>query len=92
MPIMAYSPIEQGRMLGHHELQKVAERHRATSAQVALAWVLRIEGVIAIPRAGEPDHVRENRGAVDLRLTERDFAELDHVFPSPRRKVRLEML
>jgi diketogulonate reductase-like aldo/keto reductase len=92
MPIMAYSPIEQGRMLGHQELRKVAERHRATPAQVALAWVLRIEGVIAIPRAGEPNHVRENRGAVDLRLTERDFTELDQVFPPPRRKVRLEML
>jgi diketogulonate reductase-like aldo/keto reductase len=92
MPIMAYSPIEQGRMLGHHELQKVAERHRATPAQVALAWVLRNEGVIAIPRAGEPNHVRENRGAVDLRLTERDLTELDDVFPPPRRKVRLEML
>ncbi|MEG9438518.1 aldo/keto reductase [Edaphobacter sp. HDX4] len=92
MPTMAYSPIEQGRMLGHHELQKVAERHRATAAQVALAWVLRIEGVIAIPRAGEPNHVRENRGAVDLRLTERDLAELDQAFPQPRGKVPLEML
>jgi diketogulonate reductase-like aldo/keto reductase len=92
VPIMAYSPIEQGRMLGHHDLQKVAERHRATAAQVALAWVLRIEGVIAIPRAGEPNHVRENRGAVDLRLTEKDFAQLDQVFPPPRRKVPLETL
>ena len=92
MPIMAYSPIEQGRMLNHQELQKVAERHHATPAQVALAWVLRNECVIAIPRAGEPSHVRENRGAVDLRLTERDFEELERVFPKPRRKVPLEML
>lgn len=92
MPIMAYSPIEQGRMLGHHELRTVAKRHSATSAQVALAWVLRNEGVIAIPRAGEPSHVRENRGAVDVRLSERDFEVLDRVFPEPRRKVRLEML
>jgi diketogulonate reductase-like aldo/keto reductase len=92
IPIMAYSPIEQGRMLGHRELQKVAERHGATPAQVALAWVLRTEGVIAIPRAGKPDHVRENRGALDLRLTEEDFAELDRAFPPPRRKVQLEML
>jgi diketogulonate reductase-like aldo/keto reductase len=92
LPIMAYSPIEQGRMLGHDELKKVAERHNATSAQVALAWVLRNQGVIAIPRAGEPSHVRENRGAVDVRLSEKDFEELDGVFPPPRRKVRLEML
>ncbi len=92
MPIMAYSPIEQGRMLRHHELQKVAERHSATSAQVALAWVLRNEGVIAIPRAGEPGHVRENRGALDLRLSETDLEELEQVFPPARQKVRLEML
>ena len=92
VPIMAYSPIEQGRMLGRRELQKVAERHGATPAQVALAWVLRTEGVIAIPRAGKPDHVRENRGALHLNLTEGDFAELDRAFPLPRRKVQLEML
>ena len=92
MPVMAYSPIEQGRMLGHPELQRVAERHGATSAQVALAWVLRNEGVIAIPRAGEPTHVRENRGAIDLRLTEKDFLDLDQAFPHPRGKVPLEML
>ena len=80
MPIMAYSPIEQGRMLSHHGLQKVAERHGATSAQVALAWVLRNDGIIAIPRAGEPNHVRENHRAVDLHLTEKDLAELDQAF------------
>ncbi|SDF00618.1 aldo/keto reductase [Terriglobus roseus] len=92
MPVMAYSPIEQGRMLGHPELQKVAERHSATPAQVALAWILRDKEVIAIPRAGEPSHVRENRGAVDLRLSEKDLEELDRAFPPPRRKVQLEML
>lgn len=92
IPIMAYSPIEQGRVLGHHGLQTVAERHGATPAQVALAWVLRRDAIIAIPRAGNPNHVRENRGALDLRLTEADLADLDQVFPPPRRKVRLEML
>ena len=92
VPIMAYSPIEQGRMLGHRELQKVAERHGATPAQVALAWVLRTEGVVAIPRTGRPDHVRENIGALHLDLTEADLAELDLAFPAPRRKVQLEML
>jgi len=92
IPLMAYSPIEQGRMLGHHALQKVAERHRATPAQVALAWVLRLEGIIAIPRTGDPNHVRENRSALSLRLTEADSAELDRAFPPPRRKVPLQML
>lgn len=92
VPIMAYSPIEQGRVLGHRELQKVAERHGATPTQVALAWVLRIDGVIAIPRASKPGHVRENHGALNPTLTEEDFAELDQAFPPPGEKVQLEML
>ena len=64
IPIMAYSPIEHGRLLGHPDLQEVAARHGATPAQVALAWLLRQEGLIAIPKAGTPAHVRENRAAV----------------------------
>ena len=91
-PVMAYSPIEQGRMLNHPVLQRVAECHGATTAQIALAWVIRNEGVIAIPRAGEPDHVRENRGALDLFLTEKDVVELDRAFSRPRAKTPLEML
>src|SRR5438270_5877416 len=92
LPIMAYSPIEQGRLLGHRELQGVAARHGATPAQVALAWVLRQDGVNAIPRAGTPAHVRENRAALDLRLTEQDFAALDRAFPPPTGPRPLEML
>jgi hypothetical protein len=69
LPIMAYSPIEQGWLLAHPVLQRVAGWHGATAAQVALAWVLRHRDVIAIPRAGNPRHVRENRAALDLRLT-----------------------
>ena len=92
IPIMAYSPIEQGRLLGHPELRKVAARHHATPTQVALAWVLRQEGVIAIPRTARPEHVRENRAALDLRLSNQDLAELDRAFPPPRRKRPLEML
>jgi diketogulonate reductase-like aldo/keto reductase len=92
LPIMAYSPIEQGRLLGHRELQNVAARHGATPAQVALAWVLRQDGVSAIPRAGTPAHVRENRAALDLRLTEQDLAALDRSFPPPTEPRPLEML
>jgi len=92
VPIMAYSPIEQGRLLESATLRAVAGRHRATSAQVALAWVLRRDGVCAIPKAGTPAHVEENRGALDLRLTERDLAELDRAFPAPAEKQPLEML
>ncbi len=92
IPVMAYSPIEQGRMLRHPALAKVAARHGATPAQVGLAWVLRQDGVMAIPKAGRPEHVRENRAALDLRLTADDLAELDRAFPPPARPQPLEML
>lgn len=92
IPIMAYSPIEQGRMLGHPELRRVANEHGATSAQIALAWLLRQDGISAIPRASTPAHVRENRAALDLHLTEQDLAALDRAFPPPTRAQPLEML
>jgi diketogulonate reductase-like aldo/keto reductase len=92
MPIMAYSPIEQGRLLRHPVLQEVAARHDATTAQVALAWVLRHADVIAIPKAGDPLHVQENRAALDVRLSERDLADLDRAFPPPAGPRPLEMI
>jgi diketogulonate reductase-like aldo/keto reductase len=92
IPIMAYSPVEQGRLLGHPALQRIAERHDATPAQVALAWVLRQDGVIAIPKAGTVDHVHDNRRALDLELTQQDLAALDRAFPPPTRAQPLEVL
>jgi len=76
----------------HPELRRIAKEHAATPAQVALAWVVRQAGVIAIPKAGTPDHVREDRAALDLRLTDQDLAALDRAFPPPTRAVPLEML
>jgi diketogulonate reductase-like aldo/keto reductase len=89
---MAYSPIEQGRMLGHPVLQGVASRHGATPAQVALAWVLRQDDLNAIPKAGTPAYVRENRTSLDLRLTEQDLTTLDRAFPPPTGPRPLEMI
>jgi diketogulonate reductase-like aldo/keto reductase len=89
---MAYSPIEQGRLLDHPSLQAVAARHDATPAQVALAWVLRHDGVVTVPKAGTPAHVRENCGALELDLTEEDHDELDRAFPPPTRPQPIEML
>jgi diketogulonate reductase-like aldo/keto reductase len=86
VPIMAYSPIEQGRVLRHVTLKTIATRLGATPAQVALAWVLRQDGVCTIPESGKPEHVRENRGALDVRLTPQDLADLDETFPPPDRK------
>jgi diketogulonate reductase-like aldo/keto reductase len=92
LPIMAYSPIEQGRVLANAALRAVAVRHHATPAQVALAWVLRQDGVVTIPRTGTPEHVRENRGALDLSLTAEDLAALDRAFPPPTSPRPLETL
>jgi diketogulonate reductase-like aldo/keto reductase len=92
VPVMAYSPIEQGRLLSHPALHQVAKRHEATPAQIALAWVLHTKDIIAIPRTGRPAHVQENRAALDIRLTELDIAELDRAFPPPAEKEPLEML
>jgi diketogulonate reductase-like aldo/keto reductase len=90
--VMAYSPIEQGRLLRNAALRGIARRHGATPAQVALAWVLRLDGVSTIPKAGTSEHVEENRAALDLRLTAQDVAELDRAFPPPAEKRPLEML
>ncbi|RZT85327.1 diketogulonate reductase-like aldo/keto reductase [Pseudonocardia sediminis] len=92
LPIMAYSPIEQGRLLGHPALAAVAAEHDATVAQIALAWVLDAGDVLAIPKASSLDHVEENRDAVGLRLTDAQRAELDRAFPPPQRKQALEIL
>jgi diketogulonate reductase-like aldo/keto reductase len=92
LPIMAYSPIEQGRLGGHPVLEGIGRRHRATATQVALSWVISHPGVCAIPEAGTPRHVRENVDALRVMLREDDVAELDAAFPPPPRPVPLEVL
>jgi len=92
VPIMAYSPIEQGRILGHPVLREIAELHHATPAQIALAWVLRRDDVCAIPRASRLEHTNENRAAADIQLDQADLSQLDQDFPRPERVRPLEML
>lgn len=93
MPVMAYSPIGQGgALLRHKALAAIAARHGATPAQLALAFVLARPGVIAIPKASDPAHVRLNAAARDIVLTAQDMAELDAAFPPPKRKRSLEMI
>jgi diketogulonate reductase-like aldo/keto reductase len=98
MPVMAYSPLEsnpleQGSLLGNPALAAVAQRHEVPPAQVALAWLLRQDGVVVIPKAVQPRHVRENRAALDLAqaLDAEDLARLDAGFPAPRRRRPLAM-
>lgn len=92
VPIMAYSPIEQGRLLTRPALRRLATARGVTPAQLALSWVLHQPGVIAIPKAASPDHLRENRTALDLALSPAELEALDEAFPPPKRKEPLAML
>lgn len=92
IPIMAYSPIEQGLLARNRALADIAARHGVTQAQIAIAFVLSRPNVIAIPKAGSEAHVRENRAAADLVLTTDDIAALDAAFPPPHQKASLAMI
>jgi diketogulonate reductase-like aldo/keto reductase len=92
MPIMAYSPFEQGALLEHPVLRGIAVEHKVTPAQVALAWVLAQPGVSTIPEAGTVKHVRQNHAALDLQLREIDMIKLDEAFPPPVTPRPLEVL
>jgi diketogulonate reductase-like aldo/keto reductase len=93
LPLMAYCPIGQGGpMLGHSTLKQIAARHGVTPAQVSLAWVLRQDGVIAIPKAVRPEHVQLNAQAAQLQLEAGDLEALDQAFQAPQRKQRLAMV
>jgi diketogulonate reductase-like aldo/keto reductase len=91
--VMAYSPVGHRRgMLENATLKKIAKRHDATPAQIALAWVLRQPAVMAIPKASNEKHVRDNARSIDIKLTKEDLAELDQEFPPPKSKKPLPTL
>ena len=92
VPVMAYSPIEQARLLRDKQLIAFAQAHGMTAAQVALAWLLSFDDVIVIPKASHPDRVKENAAARDMTLSSAQRAELDRLFAPPRRAQPLEML
>ena len=92
LPIMAYSPLEQGRLLGDPGLLRLAAQYSATPAQIALGWVLRKDLMIALPKAGTPSHVEQLRSALDIPLAPQDLAALDRAFPPPKRKAPLEVI
>lgn len=89
MPLMAYCPVEQGRLPTGGALARVAARHGVDVYAVALAWLLAAPDVVAIPKAAKPAHVEANRSALDLVLDDADLAEIDAAFPPPRRRTRL---
>jgi diketogulonate reductase-like aldo/keto reductase len=95
IPLMAYSPVAQGaaeqkRLFNNRDLRAIAAAHDAAPAQIALAWVLREPDIIAIPKASRPEHIRENRAALDIDLTDDDLAKLEKSFAPPKRKTPLE--
>ena len=90
--VMAYSPLEQGGMKRSRALAEVGERHGVSAAQVALAWTVREDGIVSIPKAAEPAHVRENAAAAAVRLGAEDLAALDRDFPPAREGAPLETL
>ncbi len=93
MPVMAYSPVGQaGRLLRSRALIEVGKRHNATPAQVAIAWAMRGGNVIAIPKAADPEHVRQNAAAAALKLTSEDLATIDAAHKPPNRREPLGML
>ncbi|MFL5952493.1 MAG: aldo/keto reductase [Gaiellaceae bacterium] len=92
LPLMAYSPVDRGRLIDNPVVATIAAKHRAATAQVALAWVLRHPDVCAIPKASIPEHVRENRQALDIELDRDDLQLLDEAFPPPARPVPLEAI
>ena len=92
MPLMAYCPFDEGRLLADRTLAAIGRKHGVSTAQVALAWLLSRPGVIAIPKAGSVEHVRDNAAAANLHLTAEDFELIDRHFPPPKRKQRLSVV
>ena len=91
MPLMAYSPVDRGDLADHAALGPIAQKHGATPAQIALAFLLAQPNVISIPKASSPAHLRTNAAALEISLDAEDVAALDRAFPPPKRKQRLGM-
>ena len=92
IPLMAYSPLDQGSLLRKPALKKLADEAGCTPAQLALAWLLAQPGVVTIPKSSSRERVKENLGALDVKLSPKMLAELDRAFPPPKGKQALEML
>jgi diketogulonate reductase-like aldo/keto reductase len=90
--VMAYSPVEQGRLTANPTLRRLAAARGCSAAQLAIAWALRQDRVVAIPKAGQIEHVRENAAALDIVLTDEEIAAFEREFPPPKGKVPLETL
>lgn len=89
---MAYSPIEQGRLLNNPALKKLAHERKVTPAQIAIAWILHQQDIIVIPKSSRIEHIEQNYAALDIALTAEDIKTLEKAFPAPARPIPLQML
>ncbi|ANS73355.1 hypothetical protein AWM70_01130 [Paenibacillus yonginensis] len=97
VPTMAYCPLAQGgqlrrELLTHPVIRRIAEERSVTPAQIALAWVIREDGIVAIPKAVQPQHVKDNAAAANIRLTAQELDDINKVFPAPPGKVPLDIV
>jgi len=92
IPLMAYSPLDQGGLLRKSALKKLADEVGCTPAQLAIAWLLAQPGVVTIPKSSSRERVKENLGALEVKLSPQVLAELDRAFPPPKGRQALEML
>jgi diketogulonate reductase-like aldo/keto reductase len=92
MPLMAYSPVDHGRLLEHPAVRDLAAEKCVTPAQLAIAWVLRLPDVFAVAKASTREHVLDNRAALEIDLSQAELGRLDRLFPPPSRKVPLDIL
>jgi len=92
IPVMAYSPVEQGRLLQHQTLQTMAQQHGVSTAQIAIAWLLHQDQIIVIPKSSNIKHIEENHAALALQLSENDLTALDVAFRPPSQRVALAVL
>jgi diketogulonate reductase-like aldo/keto reductase len=91
MPIMAYSPLNQGR-LDSAALEQVAMRHHTSPHQIALAWLLMQDDVIVIPKSARKHHIDQNYAALDIKLTDEDLVKIDQKCPPPDHATGLDII
>ena len=92
IPIMAYSPVEQGRILNNRILKAIAQEKGVSAAQIAIAWLLQQDNTIVIPKASKLEHIEQNYAAQNISLNADDLTKLDQAFPAPNRPIALQML
>ena len=89
--VMAYCPLGQGRLINTPGIAPIAKKHNVTNSAIALAFTLRLPGMISIPKSSHEKRVLENAAAADLVLDDEDLAGLNKIFPPPRKKRPLAM-